>query len=591
MSDNFRQPMSWLHTWSGLILGWLLFAIFVTGTSAYYKQEITLWMQPELHKSIKSEKTLDVAMQKAMQLSSKLDTTSIYLPNSRANTIRVFLPNTSKNKENASKKRRRGVLKHFDASTGEELKLRQTAGGNFLYRFHFELYSFPRSQGRLIVALATMIMFIAIITGVIIHKRIFKDIFTFRPKAGPRGWMDAHIIPAVATLPFLLMITYSGLLHLNNSLLPWSMKTLFDGDFRTYKQEIRSLKNKDEITSKKQVAKKEEKVLIKASSEPSQAQKIFNARLNRDLQVARHSNFDARKVSNIQRIISANTRRNLFQNRTNTKIKEESLTKAKLETILLKANKIWPNNIGYFSIIKKANSVQVEVLPENPSTIFNFKGDRESALYDGKTTAIIKKSVPPFTSSVLMNTYYSFLSLHMVHFADSNLRFIFFIFGLAGVVLIGTGLMLWIKKREYKNSKKKSLGFWLVEKLNLGTIMGLMLAIAAYFIVNRLIGIETENRRLIEINTFFIVWLLSYLHALVRETSKAWMEQLWFAIRIYIFIPILNAIVVFGSFSQIFNRDSILINFDLFFIFTALVLALILMILKRKAKIRKIDGK
>ena len=30
--EGFRQAMSWLHTWSGLILGWLLFAIFVTGT-------------------------------------------------------------------------------------------------------------------------------------------------------------------------------------------------------------------------------------------------------------------------------------------------------------------------------------------------------------------------------------------------------------------------------------------------------------------------------------------------------------------------------------------------------------------------------
>ncbi|HAB08009.1 MAG TPA: hypothetical protein DCE38_06005, partial [Alcanivorax sp.] len=36
--------MAWLHTWSGLLLGWLLLAMFVTGTSAYFREEISLWM-------------------------------------------------------------------------------------------------------------------------------------------------------------------------------------------------------------------------------------------------------------------------------------------------------------------------------------------------------------------------------------------------------------------------------------------------------------------------------------------------------------------------------------------------------------------
>ena len=32
MKEGFRQAMAWLHTWAGLIFGWLLFAIFLTGT-------------------------------------------------------------------------------------------------------------------------------------------------------------------------------------------------------------------------------------------------------------------------------------------------------------------------------------------------------------------------------------------------------------------------------------------------------------------------------------------------------------------------------------------------------------------------------
>ncbi|MDA1172880.1 MAG: PepSY-associated TM helix domain-containing protein, partial [Proteobacteria bacterium] len=44
-----RQSMSWLHTWASLILGWLLYAIFVTGTLSFFQNEISTWMKPETH--------------------------------------------------------------------------------------------------------------------------------------------------------------------------------------------------------------------------------------------------------------------------------------------------------------------------------------------------------------------------------------------------------------------------------------------------------------------------------------------------------------------------------------------------------------
>ncbi|MGO3244151.1 MAG: PepSY domain-containing protein, partial [Halomonas sp.] len=40
--------MAQLHTWCGLLAAWLLFAVFLTGTLSYFKESISLWMQPEL---------------------------------------------------------------------------------------------------------------------------------------------------------------------------------------------------------------------------------------------------------------------------------------------------------------------------------------------------------------------------------------------------------------------------------------------------------------------------------------------------------------------------------------------------------------
>jgi hypothetical protein len=58
----FRQSMSWVHTWTGLVMGWLLFAVYVTGALSYFRNEITVWMQPELHAAAADEEWLPKAV-------------------------------------------------------------------------------------------------------------------------------------------------------------------------------------------------------------------------------------------------------------------------------------------------------------------------------------------------------------------------------------------------------------------------------------------------------------------------------------------------------------------------------------------------
>ena len=48
MKQTLTQSMAWLHTWGGLIVGWLLLVIFLTGSLAVFDQEIDNWMTPEL---------------------------------------------------------------------------------------------------------------------------------------------------------------------------------------------------------------------------------------------------------------------------------------------------------------------------------------------------------------------------------------------------------------------------------------------------------------------------------------------------------------------------------------------------------------
>lgn len=217
MKNGFRQSMAWLHTWTGLLLGWLLFAIFLTGTIAYFRNEVTYWMQPELHGSGRGPDPVGQALARLAETAPHAASWSITLPDARNPTLALSWTDAA---APAAGGRDMGRTAHIDAGTGAVLHPCETAGGVFLYRFHFELYGLPRSVARWIVGIATMAMFVAIVSGVITHKKFFKDFFTFRPRKGQRSWLDMHNMTAVLALPYHVMVTFSGLVLFAATLMP-----------------------------------------------------------------------------------------------------------------------------------------------------------------------------------------------------------------------------------------------------------------------------------------------------------------------------------------------------------------------------------
>ena len=45
MFQNFRLSMAWLHTWFGLVLGFVLMAAFFFGALSVFDREIDRWSQ------------------------------------------------------------------------------------------------------------------------------------------------------------------------------------------------------------------------------------------------------------------------------------------------------------------------------------------------------------------------------------------------------------------------------------------------------------------------------------------------------------------------------------------------------------------
>ena len=215
---SLRQAMAWLHTWSGLVLGWLMFAIFLTGSLSFYRQEISLWMRPELQAGYSPGQPPSAqALQAAQRTAAQAAQWSLHLPDERDPTLTL--------QWRPSGEQQRPQTLRLHPQTGEVLTPRETMGGDFFYRFHFELRTAQNGrwvqQGRWVVGVATLLMFIALLSGIVTHRRIFKDFFTLRPgKNAQRAWLDAHNLSGVLVLPFYLMITFSGLMIFHSLYLP-----------------------------------------------------------------------------------------------------------------------------------------------------------------------------------------------------------------------------------------------------------------------------------------------------------------------------------------------------------------------------------
>lgn len=196
LNRTFTRAMSELHTWGGLVFGWLLFAIFFTGTLSVFEQEITHWMQPAVRPAqTEPVQAAASADQKLRQLAPNADTWMISMPQERSPGMEIIW-----------KKGLATLEKQLDPQTGTIIKSPETEGGHFLAHFHFQLHS--GKTGLWLVSLASVVMLAALVSGIAIRTQVFKDFFLLRWR---KNWLSAHTLTGVLTLPFVLLITYTGL--------------------------------------------------------------------------------------------------------------------------------------------------------------------------------------------------------------------------------------------------------------------------------------------------------------------------------------------------------------------------------------------
>ena len=215
---QLTQLINWIHSWSGLLFGWLLFAVFLTGTLTVFDNEITYWMQPELLEVSSDARDVDETWPPVLEFVAQADHWEADVHTDRPPLLMVKL-----------QKNRTFSGQATDPATGKIVTFRDTEGGDFFYHFHHGLLL--GVPGAWIVGTAGMVMLVTLVSGLGIHRWNIKDVFVFRPWSLPqRAWFDAHNFAGILALPFHLMITFTGLMIFWSIYMPKEVQLLYGGD-------------------------------------------------------------------------------------------------------------------------------------------------------------------------------------------------------------------------------------------------------------------------------------------------------------------------------------------------------------------------
>lgn len=480
MFQNFRLSMAWLHTWFGLVLGFVLMVVFFFGSLSVFDREIDRWAIPESRFAPQPMPSFDKMLLPVFQ-DMKPTPQSIEQARSRVNgpmaehfavvknwaaytthrdpVLSLFssyeLPN-AKDPED-------GVFgaRTIDPRSGkplpdDHLKI----GSQFFYPLHYSLHLEWMNLGYFIVGFAALVMLVALVSGVVMHRKIFRELFTFRPKKHTqRSTLDLHNLTGVVALPFHFIFAFSGLVIFGSIYFPIT---------ETQLHPLHEMHEKHEAL--------ETGLPHDRAGTPAPLASV-------DAMVAEAKRRWAAKdmagdvgLLNVQHVGDANS---------------------------------------YVSVYR-AGTDRIALTGEG----IHFKA----------STGEVLREDPPLTPVASVNTFLT--GLHLQHFRHWLLRWLYVLGGLSGCVCIATGFIFFVEKRKRQHAKQGRSGARWVDAFAVSTVTGMLVAALAMLIANRLLPGDLPARGDWERYIFWGAWVLAFAHGIWRTSdvaqariAPAWAEQ------------------------------------------------------------------
>jgi uncharacterized iron-regulated membrane protein len=505
MLATFRLSMAWLHTWFGLVLGFVLMTVFFFGALSVFDREIDRWsvpasrfepqplpsfdrmLGPIFREIVPDPPDLEAARSRVdgpLPATLPVMDYSVYTTH-RDPVLDLYtsfaLPNAHDPEDH--------IHGHvtIDPRTGERISAEaRKLGSEFFYPLHYGLHLEWAGLGYWIVGLAALAMLAALVSGVVIHRRIFRELFTFRPqKQLQRSVLDLHNLTGVVALPFHFLFAFTGLVIFGAIYFPAGETVL------------------------KPLHEAHELAEAKSSGLPAKPAGV-------------------------------------------------AATLGSVDAMVVEAQRRWnargmAGDVGYL-FVNHVGDVNATV------SIYRAGTDRvtltgEGIHFNGVTGAVLHEDPRPGAIDAANN----FLTgLHLQHFRHWPLRWLYFMGGLAGCACIATGFVFFARKRRTQHVASGRKGAVWVDALSVAAVTGMLVATGVLLVTNRVLPETLAARAFWEESCFWYAWVAALLHAAWRargaDAWRAWPEQCWAVAALAVLAVIANALTTGDNLLQTLAR-------------------------------------
>jgi uncharacterized iron-regulated membrane protein len=219
LPKNETKLMVAVHGWSGILLGLVLYAVVLTGTAAVFAEEIGIWSSGHMSSTSAFERPVG---QNVQALGSQTPTKyheGVDLFEVGDHDLGAFFHRHEIDPDGELVSRgifyrvnSNGQVIDRQAGTSEEVfgPRNDDALSHFLVDTHVRLH-LPNPWGLLLTGILGLAMLVAAVSGLMIHRHLFKDIFTLRRKANPVLFnRDRHSVAGTWSLPFAFILAFTG---------------------------------------------------------------------------------------------------------------------------------------------------------------------------------------------------------------------------------------------------------------------------------------------------------------------------------------------------------------------------------------------
>jgi len=219
LKKDETKTMVAVHGWSGILLGLLLYAVVLTGTAAVFAHEIGAWSAGHVATRSAFDKPINASVRQLSAMTPPQFREAVNLFEIGDHGLGVFFHRHELDAKGMPVERgiyyqldNAGRIDRIARGTTEEVfgPRNDDALSSFLVDTHVRLHV-PDPWGLLLTGILGLAMLVAAISGLLIHRHLFKDIFTLRRRANPvLVDRDKHSVAGTWSLPFAFILAFTG---------------------------------------------------------------------------------------------------------------------------------------------------------------------------------------------------------------------------------------------------------------------------------------------------------------------------------------------------------------------------------------------